>query len=543
MLVMTVFLAAAVLTCFFTAVLRQDCGFSPHTVPEKGVISQILRVAVISPWAFIGFESISHASEEFSFKIRIAYKILAAAVISATLLYVAAIFLSASAYPPRYASWLEYIRESGSLEGIEGLPAFYAAWRYLGGFGINILAAALLALVLTSLIGNTLALSRLFYALAKDGILPERISKLNRHGIPGGAIMLIAGVSLVLPFIGRTAIGWIMDVTTLGATMVYAFVSACAAKTAQIQNDRLEKWTGGAGLAVMTAFMLYILLPNLFTAGSIETVSYFLFALWSVLGFIYFHAILKRDRERRFGRSLIVWLALLSLMLFVSLVWMSQSMVGAAEKGISAVEAYYGGLGVSSNADLSAQHLGIIRHTNARSVVVVCGLIGLSLSILLNNYRLMSRRALHSELQLGIMTGMVNTDSLTGVKSKRAFTETERLFDLEIREGKAEPFSVVVCDVNGLKHINDTLGHKAGDAYIKAASEMICELFQHSPVYRLGGDEFVILLQGRDYRKRHEIMEELHIRSAGNIAEGKAVVSGGMSDYERGKDANIRAVF
>ena len=71
LLVMTVFLAAAVLTCFFTAVLRQDCGFSPHTVPEKGVISQILRVAVISPWAFIGFESISHASEEFSFKIRI----------------------------------------------------------------------------------------------------------------------------------------------------------------------------------------------------------------------------------------------------------------------------------------------------------------------------------------------------------------------------------------------------------------------------------------------------------------------------------------
>ena len=49
-------------------------------------------------------------------------------------------------------------------------------------------------------------------------------------------------------------------------------------------------------------------------------------------------------------------------------------------------------------------------------------------------------------------------------------------------------------DVNGLKHVNDTLGHKAGDAYIRAASAMICEIFKHSPVYRIGGDEFAVLM-------------------------------------------------
>jgi diguanylate cyclase (GGDEF)-like protein len=114
--------------------------------------------------------------------------------------------------------------------------------------------------------------------------------------------------------------------------------------------------------------------------------------------------------------------------------------------------------------------------------------------------------------------------------------------DGEIASG-SPPFAVAVCDVNGLKHVNDTLGHKAGDAYIRAASAMICEIFKHSPVYRIGGDEFAVYLTGRDYERRAELMQQLHDRSAANIAGGEVVVAGGLSDFRPGEDRDIHTVF
>ena len=104
-------------------------------------------------------------------------------------------------------------------------------------------------------------------------------------------------------------------------------------------------------------------------------------------------------------------------------------------------------------------------------------------------------------------------------------------------------FSIVVCDVNGLKKINDTLGHKAGDEYICSAYAMIGEIFAHSPVYRIGGDEFLVILQGRDHTARQELMERLHNTSVEHITAGGAVVSGGISDYAPDKDSSLHDAF
>ncbi|MBQ9321471.1 MAG: GGDEF domain-containing protein [Eubacterium sp.] len=134
-------------------------------------------------------------------------------------------------------------------------------------------------------------------------------------------------------------------------------------------------------------------------------------------------------------------------------------------------------------------------------------------------------------------------DPLTGVKSKLAYAEREDLIDGRITAGEMEAFSIVVCDVNGLKQINDTLGHKAGDAYIQKASSMICELYQHSPVFRVGGDEFVVLLTGRDYEKRDQILAELNARVENNVRNGEVVISAGMSDYREAADQKIHQVF
>ena len=544
MIGMAILFTAGIIICFAAAMIKKDSAMSPPFLPDGNVFSQILKIACISPWAFIGFESISHGTEEFKFKRSKIFRVFAVVVVSTAVLYILIMLLSVTAYPPEYGSWLEYIRNLGNLDGIKALPAFYAANHYLGFAGITILMISLLALIFTSFIGNISALSRLFRALAKDSILPARFAKLNKHGVPANAIMLITGISVLIPFLGRTAIGWIVDVTMLGATLVYGFVSAAAAKRSAGCADKRVKITGIAGTVICIGFGLYMLLPNLFGTGTMETESFFLFVVWAVFGFIYFRIILKHDNDKRFGKSIIVWIALLSLVLFVSLVWMSRSIMEAMDKGMGFVTNSYSAAGVDGAvSETVSTQLNMIQTVTSRSIIIVVFVFILSLAILINNYRLMSKKAEHSELQLGHVRNLAFTDALTGVKSKLAYAETESEINERIASGNEAPFSVVVCDVNGLKYINDTLGHKAGDEYIKKASKLICSLFVHSPVYRTGGDEFVVILSDADYLNRHIIMKQLHDISVRNIEKGEVVVSGGMADYEPEKTESFKAVF
>ena len=134
-------------------------------------------------------------------------------------------------------------------------------------------------------------------------------------------------------------------------------------------------------------------------------------------------------------------------------------------------------------------------------------------------------------------------DSLTGVKNKNAFVEFESKLDNEIQSGKRPEFAIAVCDVNGLKEVNDTKGHQAGDEYIRAASRLVCEVFKHSPVFRIGGDEFTAILRGGDFEKRGSLLELIDKIVRTNRERGDVVVACGIADFDAGKDQSVGQVF
>ena len=384
--VLTAVIIVGISVCFLAAAVGYDTArfsLSPAFLPGKSALSQILRIAVISPWAFIGFEGISHSVEEYTFPAKKTFRILAAAVGVLTVLYVFVLLLSVSAYPPQYASWLEYINDLPNIEGIDGLPAFYAARYYFGNAGLFLMILTMLALIGTSLIGNMIALSRLFYAMAKDEVIPARFSSLNAGGIPDKAVWLIAAASLPIPFLGRAAIGWIVDVTTIGATIIFGFVSASAWKMARSRGDRVERRTGLAGLVLMVGFALYLLLFNLLSASSMEAESYFLFTLWAVFGFIFFITLLKKDYAKKFGKSTVVWIALLLLVLFTSLIWMSQSTMDSTERAMNAVREFFGGTAelTPDGQAFMEREMDILRRDNVKSMFIVVLLFAISLGI------------------------------------------------------------------------------------------------------------------------------------------------------------------
>ena len=94
-----------------------------------------------------------------------------------------------------------------------------------------------------------------------------------------------------------------------------------------------------------------------------------------------------------------------------------------------------------------------------------------------DNRMRMAQNALEIKKQksdLVIMRDLAYIDSLTKVKNKTAYEDTIGFIDEQIRSGTAE-FAVVMCDLNFLKNINDSLGHQAGDDMIKKAEEMQAE--------------------------------------------------------------------
>ena len=160
-----------------------------------------------------------------------------------------------------------------------------------------------------------------------------------------------------------------------------------------------------------------------------------------------------------------------------------------------------------------------------------------------NNVDAQMKRELAFTQELNSMRQAAERDPLTGVKSKHAFNKTEDEFNAHIAAGDQDAFAVAVCDVNGLKEVNDNQGHKAGDQYIRSASALICEVFKHSPVFRIGGDEFTAILRGQDYEHREALLESLTAASRVNQHTGGVVIASGLAVYRPGTDQNIGAVF
>ncbi len=99
-------------------------------------------------------------------------------------------------------------------------------------------------------------------------------------------------------------------------------------------------------------------------------------------------------------------------------------------------------------------------------------------------------------------------DALTGLYNRRF---CEDYIQQEARENllKGFPVSIIMIDINGLKRVNDTYGHSAGDTLLVEIANFLKSKFPDTPIARYGGDEFIVFLNKVPRDKLDEIVSEL----------------------------------
>ena len=271
--------------------------FSPHASaanlqPSYPVDSTptaaIISIIAVSPWAFVGFGSIPQSAEEFNFSTKKVAAIMVLAILFGGAVYVILNLVTASVMP-----W-EQMLSAGY-----DWPTGEAAEIVLGKVGLMFLGIALVCAVLSGIIGFYMATSRLLMSMAREGALPQWFAVISpEHKTPKNAILFIMIISLTAPWFGREVLGWIVDMSSIGAAIGYGYTCLATFKT--LKANPQDKKPVLKALSVIGMFFSVVFVGLLVVPGApsfLVPQAWVCLIVWLVLGVIFFVVTNKQKKS------------------------------------------------------------------------------------------------------------------------------------------------------------------------------------------------------------------------------------------------------
>ena len=244
----------------------------------KGVFS----IVAMAPWAFIGFDCIPQSAEEYNFSHRKSTTIMILAVLIAAILYICVCTVTAVGLEP----WQDL------LAGRHQWPTGLVVRNTLGLAGFIALGIAMFCAVISGMNAFYISTSRLMYAMAKEGSLPKWFEHISpKHGTPKNAILFTMAASLFAPWFGREILIWIVDMTSVGAAIVFAYTTASAAIIARRNGDKGQVWLGIVGCIFSLFFLSLLIIPGM--PGYLSFQSRVVLLAWIGIGLLFYLKIRK----------------------------------------------------------------------------------------------------------------------------------------------------------------------------------------------------------------------------------------------------------
>ena len=244
----------------------------------KGVFS----IVAMAPWAFIGFDCIPQSAEEYNFSHRKSTFIMISAVLVAAILYIAVCAVTAVGVEP----WQQL------LDSRNAWPTGYVVRNTMGLAGIIVLGIAMFCAVVSGMNAFYISTSRLMYAMAKEGSLPKWFEHLSpKYGTPSNAILFTMAMSLFAPWFGREILIWIVDMTSVGAAIVFAYTTASAAIIGKRNGNIKNTEIGIIGCIFSLFFLSLLVIPGM--PGYLSFQSRVVLLVWIAIGIAFYFIIRK----------------------------------------------------------------------------------------------------------------------------------------------------------------------------------------------------------------------------------------------------------
>lgn len=262
------------------------------------VMGNIIRVAAISPFFFIGFDVIPQAAEEINVPLKKIGKMLILSIILGISFYSLVIF--AVGFVMNHDQIVASYAGSGLVTADAMAMAFHSQAMS------KVLIVAGMCGILTSWNSFMIGGSRAMYSMAESYMIPPIFKKLHKkYKTPIVAIILIGVLSMIAPLAGRRMLVWIVDAGNLGCCLAYCMVSLSfmilrKKEPTMPRPYKVKHWKFCGTMAVLMSGIIVALYIIPGTGVTLAPMEWLIAGGWAVLGVVFF-IVCKAKYGEKFG--------------------------------------------------------------------------------------------------------------------------------------------------------------------------------------------------------------------------------------------------
>lgn len=270
-----------------------------HGDSNSSMMVNVIRVAMMSPFYFIGFDVIPQAAEEINVPLKKIAKMLLLSIILAVAFYALIILAVGLVMSPE-----QLLKSTESGSGLVTADAMANA------FSSTVMAKVLivggLCGIVTSWNSFLIGGSRAMYSMSISYMIPETFGKLHpKYKTPVNALVLIGLLSCLAPLLGRKMLTWIVDAGNLACCLAYCMVALSFVLLRKKAPDMPRPYKVkhykfvGAMAILMSGFMIVMyIIPG--TGATLAPMEWLIVGGWAAIGVV-FYMFCKAKYGEKFG--------------------------------------------------------------------------------------------------------------------------------------------------------------------------------------------------------------------------------------------------